>query len=177
MRLRLPSSARQPNAVKGAIAVLRVLRRMIEKPRAKGKEQEPLFSSPPPNPAFDRTRVMLWPAHSASPCAGRSTRALGVNIRPTRIRKLPDQPIFEAFSQGIQPYVLDGNALLAGWAELAAPLGLAYMEPVGRPVTGARETVFFDKGVQQQRAVAIAVLPVPRKLPGRQPQYLGCEVV
>ena len=100
-----------------------------------------------------------------------------VNIRPTRIRKLPDQPIFEVFSQGIQPYVLDGDALLAGWAELAAPLGLADMNPVGRPVTGARETVFFDKGFQQQRAVAIAVLPVPRKLPGRQPQYLGCEVV
>ena len=100
-----------------------------------------------------------------------------VNIRPTRIRKLPDQPIFEAFSQGIQPYVLDGNALLAGWAELAAPLGLADMNPVGRPVTGAREAVLFDKGFQQQRAVAIAVLPVPRKLPGRQPQYFGGEVV
>ena len=82
-----------------------------------------------------------------------------VNIRPTRLRKLPDQPIFEAFSQGIQPYVLDGDALLAGWAELAPPLGLSYMEPVGRPVTGARETVFFDKGFQQQRAVAIALLP------------------
>ena len=82
-----------------------------------------------------------------------------VNIRPTRLRKLPDQPIFEAFFQGIQPYVLDGDALLAGWAELAPPLGLSYMEPVGRPVTGARETVFFDKGFQQQRAVAIALLP------------------
>ena len=84
---------------------------------------------------------------------------ISVNIRPTRLRKLPDQPIFEAFSQGIQPYVLDGDALLAGWAELAPPLGLSYMEPVGRPVTGARETVFFDKGFQQQRAVAIALLP------------------
>ena len=100
-----------------------------------------------------------------------------VNIRPTRLRKLPDQPIFEAFFQGIQPYVLDGDALLAGWAELAPPLGLSYMEPVGRPVTRAGEAVFFDKGFQQQRAVAIAVLPVPRKLPDRQPQYLGCEVV
>ena len=83
-----------------------------------------------------------------------------VNIRPTRIRKLPDQPIFEAFSQGIQPYVLDGNALLAGWAELAAPLGLADMNPVGRPVTGAREAVLFDKGFQHKRAVTIAMQPV-----------------
>ena len=83
-----------------------------------------------------------------------------VNIRPTRIRKLSDQPIFEAFSQGIQPYVLDGDALLAGWAELAAPLGLADMNPVGRPVTGAREAVLFDKGFQHKRAVTIAMQPV-----------------
>ena len=83
-----------------------------------------------------------------------------VNIRPTRLRKLPDQPIFEAFFQGIQPYVLDGNALLAGWAELAPPLGLADMNPVGRPVTGAREAVLFDKGFQHKRAVTIAMQPV-----------------
>ena len=83
-----------------------------------------------------------------------------VNIRPTRIRKLSDQPIFEAFSQGIQPYVLDGDALLAGWAELAPPLGLSYMNPVGRPVTGAREAVLFDKGFQHKRAVTIAMQPV-----------------
>ncbi len=83
-----------------------------------------------------------------------------VNIRPTRLRQLSDQPIFEAFSQGIQPYVLDGDALLAGWAELAPPLGLSYMEPVGRPVTGAREAVLFDKGFQHKRAVTIAMQPV-----------------
>ncbi len=51
---------------------------MVKKAKAKSKEQKPLFSSQPPNPAFDRTRVTLWLHCSDSVGAGRSTRALGV---------------------------------------------------------------------------------------------------
>jgi len=50
------------------------------------------------------------------------------------------------------------------------------MKPVGRTVTRAGEAVSCDKGFQQQRAVAIAALPVHRESPGCQPQYLGGEV-
>ena len=47
---------RAGTGLQGAIAALLVLRRMVKKPRAKGKEQKPLFSSPPPNPALKGTR-------------------------------------------------------------------------------------------------------------------------
>src|SRR5664280_3490231 len=81
--------------------------------------------------------------------------------------KLPNQPVFAAFFQGIKPYVLDRDTLLAGGAKLTPPLGLTDMTPVGRSITSTCVAVFFDKGFQQQRTKAIAMLPVLRQLSSR----------
>jgi hypothetical protein len=74
--------------------------------------------------------------------------------------KSPNQPVFAAFFQGIKPYVFDRDTLFSGGAKLTPALGLTDMNPVSRSITRASETVFFDKGFQQQRTKAIAMLPV-----------------
>ena len=79
--------------------------------------------------------------------------------------------------QGIDPDVLDWDALLSCRAEFTASLGLAEVDPVGGAVTGAPETGFLDKGLQQYRSYAVSFIPVGRERFGDLSEYHGGEVL
>src|SRR5665647_1570864 len=55
----------------------------------------------------------------------------------------------------------------------AAPGGLPQRNPVRRPVTGTAESFRIHQCLQQQRPVAVQLLPVPRQLARAPPQNLA----
>ena len=71
--------------------------------------------------------------------------------------------VSKAFEKGIKEDVLAGKGFLVFAVEFSASLGLSDTSPVGGSVRGARESVLFDKGFQEKRAVGVALLPVVRQ--------------
>jgi hypothetical protein len=51
--------------------------------------------------------------------------------------------------------------------------GLAHVNPVGRLITGAPESVRFHEGFQQVNAMVVAALPVSVDPPGNLRQHMG----
>ena len=60
---------------------------------------------------------------------------------------------------------------------LPRPLGLADMDIVGGAVTGAGESIGLDKGLDHQRAVSVASLPVVRQPPTDAREHAGGGVL
>ena len=61
--------------------------------------------------------------------------------------------------------------------KFAAALGMADVNPVGRAVAGAMEAGVVDEGFEEQRPIAISILPVEGDLFGEASKDAGCEVL
>ena len=76
----------------------------------------------------------------------------------------------------VEKDILDGKEPAGMAVEFSAALGLAYAYPIGRPVACAAKACCFDKGFQECRPVAVAVLPVRRQALGHGTQDTGSEI-
>ncbi len=72
--------------------------------------------------------------------------------------------------------VLDGEGVFVADVELAAPLGLADVDPVGGSIAGAAEALRLAEGFQQHGTDAIALAPVVGKLAGGESEQVGGEI-
>ena len=82
----------------------------------------------------------------------------------SQLLRLLAQVTFEVLVEGIQEDVLDGQGVAVFAIELSAALGLADVQPVGGTIAGAPKTRLLHKGFQQNRSVAVAILPILRQL-------------
>ena len=79
-------------------------------------------------------------------------------------------------NQRINIDVLDGLSVLVMFPiHATAPEGLPNIDPVCRPITSPAELLCLNEGLQHQRSVAIAMLPVSGKLPCTLRQNLAGE--
>ena len=81
---------------------------------------------------------------------------------------LPAKDAGEILAQRVQPDVLDGHDLLMDWALFAASDGLADVDPVGGLVAGAAMALRLDEGLEQDGAIAVALMPIVGQLAGDQ---------
>jgi len=79
--------------------------------------------------------------------------------------------------QGISPNRLDRPGRFVGLILLPPTRGLADMNPVGRPVTGARKKLRIDEGLQIMQGMIVDPLPVLRKNPRHGPQDMRGQTV
>ena len=77
----------------------------------------------------------------------------------------------------VEKDVLDGQRPLVVAVELAAALGVTDVDPVCGPVAGSLESLSFHEGFEQNRAVAVALLPVLAQPSDCRPKDAGGEVV
>src|SRR5579885_1306736 len=66
----------------------------------------------------------------------------------------------EVGDERVYPDALDGLGISMQPIELAAPLSVAEVQPVGGLVAGADEAGLLDKGLQQHRTIGVASMPV-----------------
>ena len=78
--------------------------------------------------------------------------------------ELSIENVFPVWAEGFDEDVLDGLVVLVAGVELAAALGLAEMDPVRSPVASALEARRFAERFAQDRADAIALVPVGQEL-------------
>lgn len=64
----------------------------------------------------------------------------------------------------IQEDVFDGEQVVVLSIQLSTSFGLPNPDPIGGAVAGATKATLFDKGLQKNRPIAVAVLPIIRQL-------------
>jgi len=71
--------------------------------------------------------------------------------------------VAEAAMEGIEEDFLDGEGIAMLGVEFATALSVADMDPVGGPIGSAGKTIFLDESLEENRAVAVARLPMGRE--------------
>ena len=82
----------------------------------------------------------------------------------------------EVAPERVEPDVFSGQRVRSVHVEFAAALGLSDVGPVGRAVAGTGEAVGLHEGLQQQRPVAVASLPVVGQPAAAARQHRGSEI-
>ena len=82
----------------------------------------------------------------------------------------------EVAPERVEPDVFPGQRVGTMHVEFAAALGLTDVGPVGGAVAGTGEAVGLHEGLQQERSVAVASLPVVRQAAAAASQHRGSEI-
>ena len=82
----------------------------------------------------------------------------------------------EVAPERVEPDVFPGQRVGTMDVEFAATLGLSDVGPVGGAVAGTGEAVGLHEGLQQERSVAVASLPVVGQPAAAASQHRGSEI-
>ena len=78
--------------------------------------------------------------------------------------------------EGVQPDILDRDALHTIGTKLSSAFCLPHVVPIGGFVASAKEAIFFHEGFHQNRAVVVAMLPVVWDPLGCLGEDFRCEI-